>query len=99
MRHWDNGTPALNMEVHEYSVEPEHLTRVKRFDQFSFPYAFPGNVRDHLKKIANMKTREGDVLISTYPKSGQFDFFIVITRSINSLDLSQVLVHFPPAPN
>nr|XP_022332641.1 estrogen sulfotransferase-like isoform X2 [Crassostrea virginica]XP_022332642.1 estrogen sulfotransferase-like isoform X2 [Crassostrea virginica]XP_022332643.1 estrogen sulfotransferase-like isoform X2 [Crassostrea virginica] len=70
MRYWDNGTPALNMEVHEYSVEPEHLTRVKRFDQFSFPYAFPGNVRDHLKKIANMKTREGDVLISTYPKSG-----------------------------
>ena len=46
-----------------------------------------------------MKTREGDVLISTYPKSGQFDFYIVITRSINSLDLSQVLVHFPSARN
>ncbi|XP_062616332.1 sulfotransferase 1 family member D1-like [Saccostrea cucullata] len=58
------------MEICEYSVEPDHLTKVKRYDNFNFPYAFPGNVKDHLKKIANFKVQESDVLISTYPKSG-----------------------------
>lgn len=58
------------MEVYEFSVEPDHLSRVKLYDHFSFPYAFPGNVKDHLRKISNTRIRDTDVLLSTYPKSG-----------------------------
>lgn len=67
----DPGDAQRSMEVYEFSVEPDHLTRVKLYDHFSFPYAFPGNVKDHLKKIAATRIRDTDVLLSTYPKSGK----------------------------
>lgn len=66
------------MEVYEFSVEPDHLTRVKLYDHFSFPYAFPGNVKDHLKKIATTRIRDTDVLLSTYPKSGKLIYLFTL---------------------
>ncbi|XP_033727918.1 sulfotransferase family cytosolic 1B member 1-like isoform X2 [Pecten maximus] len=42
----------------------------KYYDGVHFPPNVPGNVKDHLETLRNLKHKEGDILLNSFPKTG-----------------------------
>ncbi|XP_033728429.1 sulfotransferase family cytosolic 1B member 1-like isoform X1 [Pecten maximus] len=42
----------------------------KYYDGVHFPPVVPGNVKDHLEAVRNLKHKEGDILLNPFPKAG-----------------------------
>ncbi|XP_060063178.1 sulfotransferase 1C4-like [Ylistrum balloti] len=42
----------------------------KYYDGINFPPVVSGNVKDHLEAIRNLKHKNGDILLDTFPKTG-----------------------------
>ena len=53
------------------SQENGYHVRMKTFEGFNYPVEFVGDVKGHLDAIRNMKLRESDIFILSFPKSGK----------------------------
>lgn len=58
------------MELREIKDRGGEVFVVKSYDGINFPPNVPGNVKDHIDAVKNMKYKEGDVFFATFPKSG-----------------------------
>lgn len=60
------------MEFREIKDRGGEIFAVKTYDGVNFPPNVPGNVKDHMEAVKNLKYKEGDIFFGTYPKCGDF---------------------------
>lgn len=60
------------MEMHKFVDAKGHFITAKKYGDISVTSNFIGDVKEHLDNIKKMETRDGDVYIMTYPKSGSY---------------------------
>ncbi|XP_060063060.1 sulfotransferase 1C4-like [Ylistrum balloti] len=58
------------MEIHKDEDREGEAILSKYYDGIKFPANVPGNVKDHLESVRNLKDMEGDLLLDSFPKSG-----------------------------
>lgn len=66
------------MERHEFKDRKGHVITAKKYGDIIVTNNFIGDVKEHLENIKKMETRDGDVYIMTYPKSGTHWTFEIV---------------------
>ncbi|XP_021340711.1 sulfotransferase family cytosolic 1B member 1-like [Mizuhopecten yessoensis] len=71
------------MEIRKIADAGGDVMIYKFYDGVYFPVKVPGDAKEHIESVIDMKYKKGDVLLATYPKSGTHWTYEILSMLLN----------------